>query len=100
MRGRNADKLRDDLRLVVSDAEALIKETAGAAGEHAHQARSRIERSLAGVKSRLAAAGESAGERATNAARAAKTAAEQHPWAALGSLAVIGLIVGMLISRK
>ena len=39
-------QLMDDLRIVVEDAEALLKATAGQAGERVDQARTRAEESL------------------------------------------------------
>ena len=37
----NTDRILDDLRRVVDDAEALMRETSGAVGERAQEARAR-----------------------------------------------------------
>src|SRR5574340_306731 len=52
------EKLMQDLRVVVSDAEELLRATAGQAGEKASAARERIQESLVSAKARLIAAEE------------------------------------------
>jgi ElaB/YqjD/DUF883 family membrane-anchored ribosome-binding protein len=47
------DTLIDDLQGVVHDAEALLKATAGQAGEKIQEARARTEESLRRAKARL-----------------------------------------------
>ena len=49
----NVGKLADDLQSLVSDAEELLRATAGIAGEKASEARDRAEESLRAVRSRL-----------------------------------------------
>ena len=49
----NVGKLADDLQSLVSDAEELLRATAGVAGEKASEARDRAEESLRAVRSRL-----------------------------------------------
>src|SRR5690242_15569645 len=49
----DAGKLADDLHALVSDAEALLRATAGQAGEKASEARERAEESLASLRERL-----------------------------------------------
>src|SRR5262249_22989265 len=48
----NVGKLADDLQTLVSDAEELLRATAGVAGEKASEARDRAEESLRAVRSR------------------------------------------------
>ena len=50
----NVGKLADDLQALVSDAEELLRATAGSAGELASDARDRAEQSLRAVRGRLA----------------------------------------------
>jgi ElaB/YqjD/DUF883 family membrane-anchored ribosome-binding protein len=73
------DKLLADLQAVVADAEALLKATAGHAGEKVQEARARAEESLAAARERLG---------------------EVHPWAAIGIAAGVGVLVGLLLGRR
>lgn len=94
------DKLMDDLRLVVSDAEALLHATASQAGEGAAAARARIQKSLHVVKERLVDAEEAVIERTKEAAKVTDEYVHDNPWKAIGITAALGMIVGMLIARR
>ena len=50
-------QLMDDLRVVVEDAEALLKATAGQAGEKVDKARHRAEESVRAARERLSGLG-------------------------------------------
>ncbi|MDO8350719.1 MAG: DUF883 family protein [Gallionella sp.] len=93
------EKLMQDLQLVVSDAEELLRATASQAGEKVSAARERIQDSLAAAKSRLADAEEAMLEKTRQAARATDEYVHDNPWRAVGIAAGVGLVVGMLISR-
>lgn len=94
------DKLMEDLRLVVADAEELLRATANQAGEGAAVARSRIQESLQVVKERLAAAEDTVMERTREVAKDADQYVHDNPWQAIGISACVGAIVGMLIARR
>lgn len=93
------EKLMQDLQVVVSDAEELLKMTATQAGEKVSAARERIQDSLIAAKARLAVAEEAMLEKTRQAARAADEYVNDNPWRAVGIGAALGLVVGMLISR-
>lgn len=93
------EKLVQDLRTVVSDAEELLRATAGQAGEKVNEARARIQENLAAAKERLAVAQENMVARTKQAASATDEYVHENPWKAVGIAAGAGLIVGMLISR-
>ena len=94
------DKLMNDLRLVVSDAEDLLRATANQAGEGAAVARARIQENLQVIKGRLISAEDSAIERARQAGKDADQYVHDNPWQAIGISACVGAIVGMLIARR
>lgn len=94
------DKLVADLKMVISDAEELLLATAAQAGEKASAARARITESLKVAKEKLAIAEDIALDKAKAAARATDDYVHENPWAAVGIGAAIGLVVGMLISRR
>jgi ElaB/YqjD/DUF883 family membrane-anchored ribosome-binding protein len=93
------EKLMQDLQLVVSDAEELLKATAGQAGDKVVAARERIQDSLAVAKARLDVAQEAMLEKTRQAARATDDYVHENPWQAVGIAAGVGLLVGMLIAR-
>jgi len=94
------DKLVADLRVVVADAEELLRATAGQAGEKVAVARERIQESLATAKARLDVAQEELLERTKQAARATDEYVHENPWRAVGIAAGVGVIIGMLIARR
>ena len=93
------EKLLRDFRLVVSDAEELLRATAGVAGEKVSVARERIQENLAVAKARLANAEEALLAKTREAAKATDEYVHDNPWKAVGIGAAVGVIVGMLIGR-
>ena len=93
------EKLMQDLRVVVADAEELLRATAGQAGEKVSAMRERIQENLAAARERLAAAQESVVAKTKQAAKATDEYVHENPWKAVGIAAGVGLVVGMLISR-
>ncbi len=93
------EKLMRDLRIVVSDAEELLRATANQAGENVAAARERIQENLDTAKEHLVAAQQHIALKTREAARATDEYVHENPWKAVGIAAGFGLIVGMLISR-
>ena len=81
--------LMDELRAVIDDAEALLHATADQGGAKVQEIRARAEESLRNARERLGGAG-----------RELDSAVREHPWAAVGIAAGIGLLIGVLLSRK
>lgn len=95
-----ADQLIEDLHTVVRDAEALLKATAAQTGEKIQEARARAEESLRQAKTRLADAEDEALKHARALAGEAEEYLRENPWQAVGIAAGIGLVLGLLISRR
>ncbi|HET9663414.1 MAG TPA: DUF883 family protein [Burkholderiales bacterium] len=96
----NTDKLMQDLKVVVTDAEELLRVTASQAGERAAAAREKIEQSLERAKVKLTELESVVAERSRQVANEADQYVHEHPWKAVGVAAGIGLIIGLLISRR
>ncbi len=94
------EKLVADLKVVVADAEELLRATASLAGEKVAVARERIQASLATAKVKLADAERAVIEQTKKAAKATDEYVHENPWKAVGIAAVAGLILGVLISRR
>jgi len=93
------EKLMQDLRVVVADAEELLRATAGQAGEKVSVARERIQENLAAAKQRLAVAQDAVVAKTKEAAKMTDEYVHENPWKAVGIGAGVGLIIGMLIAR-
>ena len=96
----SADKLMEDLRLVVTDAEELLRATAGQAGEKVAEARARAAESIDAAKTRIAQAGYAAAAQTREAAKVADDYVHDNPWAAVGVAAAVGVVIGILIAKK
>jgi ElaB/YqjD/DUF883 family membrane-anchored ribosome-binding protein len=95
-----ADKLVEDLHAVIRDAESLLKATAAQTGEKLQEARARAEETVRQAKDRLADIEEDALQRARALADDAEVFVREKPWHAVGIAAGIGLVLGILISRR
>lgn len=99
-RQASTEKLMKDLRMVMLDAEELLKATAGQAGEKVAQARARAEDSIRIAREALGDLGEEAMERSREAVKSADDYVHDNPWTAIGIAAGVGLVVGVLLARK
>ncbi len=93
------DRLVDSLRGIVTDAQALLK-AAQRGGEPLAAERERFESRLHEVRDELASLQHAAAQNVRRVAHAADTAVHTHPYAAAGLAAGVGVLVGMLISRR
>ncbi len=94
------DKLVADLKVVVADAEELLKLTAGQAGEKIAAARDRIQRGLEQAKTKLVELEGKAVEKTKAAARATDAYVHENPWKSVGIAAGVGFLLGWLLGRK
>jgi ElaB/YqjD/DUF883 family membrane-anchored ribosome-binding protein len=95
-----ADQLVENLHDVIRDAETLLKATAAQTGEKIQEARARAEESVRQAKDRLAEIETDALQRARALAEDAEVFVRERPWQAIGVAAGIGLVLGLLISRR
>lgn len=94
------EKLMADLKLVVSDAEALLQATAGQAGEGVAELRARVQASLSQAKDGLINVQHAVVEKAKATAKATDEYVHENPWSSVGIAAGVGLLVGLLIGRR
>ncbi len=96
----NKDKLVQDFRIVVADAEELLRATANQAGEKVTAARERIQDSVHRAKVKLAEAEDALMHSTRQAARVTDEYVHENPWRSVGIAAGVGLIIGLLIGRR
>jgi len=94
------DKLVADLKVVVADAEELLAATAHQTGEKMSALRERMEENLRNARHKLVDAEEAIKLKTREVAKATDHYVHEHPWKSIGIAAGVGLIVGMLISRR
>ena len=94
------DKLMSDLRVVVADGEELLRMTADQAGAAAADLRSRLQVRMNQAKTDLMRLQESAVIKAKAAGHATDEFVHENPWKSIGVAAGVGLVVGLLISRR
>jgi ElaB/YqjD/DUF883 family membrane-anchored ribosome-binding protein len=83
------EKLLSELRTVVTAAEELLSATGSESAERLKELRGRAEEALRGARARL----EGASDEIEDQVR-------RHPFAALGIAAAVGLVIGVLLTRK
>ncbi|MEN3371808.1 DUF883 family protein [Dechloromonas sp. ZS-1] len=96
----NKEKLVSDLKVVVADAEEILRATAGAAGDKVGELRERITIRLRDAKERLQDAEAALLDKTKAAARATDDFVHEQPWKAVGVAAALGLALGVLIGRR
>ncbi|HEX7970688.1 MAG TPA: DUF883 family protein [Thiobacillus sp.] len=94
------EQLVNDFKIVIADAEALLKATAGQGGEALAAVRAKAQESLAVAKAKMADAQAALLVRTKAAARATDAYVHENPWKAIGAAAGVGLVVGLLIGRR
>lgn len=94
------EKLMSDLRLVIADAEELLRMTADQAGEAAADVRARVQARMNQAKADLLQVQEAAVARAKAAGHAADEFVHENPWKSIGIAAGVGLVLGLLVSRR
>lgn len=96
MNNASTDRLVSDLKTVAHDAEDLLKASAGEVTEKAREARARLAVALERAKDACGCLQ----EKAVAGARATDKVIRDHPYQSLGIALGIGVLVGLLVSRK
>ena len=89
-------KLFQDFKVVIHDAEGLLKASAGELGEKAKEARARLVASLEGAKANF----HKVEEKAAAGAKATDKVIREHPYQSIGVAFGVGLLIGVLVTRK
>ena len=89
-----------DLKALVRDSEDLLKATAGDVSEKAREARARVIAALERAKESCDSLQEESVATAKAAARKADTVIRSHPYESIGVAFGLGLLIGVLVTRK
>jgi ElaB/YqjD/DUF883 family membrane-anchored ribosome-binding protein len=96
----NRDKLIADMKVVVADAEELLRATANQAGDKVSELRGKIQDHLVTARASLADAQAAMVDKAKLVGRATDDYVQDNPWRSVGIAAGVGLLVGLLIGRR
>lgn len=91
-----AEKIIADLKNLVRDGEDLLKASAGDLSEKGREAREKLAEALEAAKGCCG----KLEERANAGAKVADRAIREHPYESLGVAFGLGLIIGVLITRR
>jgi len=98
------ERLSDEFNSVIAETEQLLKSVATAGSDKAGALRADIERTLAAAGDRIAKMREDAMLQAGTAVKATDAYVKENPWRAVGIVAAVtaltGLLAGLLIARR
>lgn len=94
------EKLLNDLRAVIADAEQLLSDTEQQSERGYKTAIAQFERKLRNAKAELGRLEQRVTSSGKKALHATDQFVEDHPWQAVGTGLCAGLLVGLLIGRK
>jgi ElaB/YqjD/DUF883 family membrane-anchored ribosome-binding protein len=94
------EKLVEDLKIVIADAEELLRATASLAGEKISAVREKVQDSLDRAKSGLGDIEDVVMDTGRQAARATDDYVQANPWRAVGIATAVGVVIGLLISKR
>ena len=92
----NTDRLVADLKTVTRDAEELLKTVSGDRDNGSHEMRMRLSSAIDSAKATY----HSLQDKAVAGAKATDKVIRQHPYESLGVAFGVGLLVGVLVTRK
>jgi ElaB/YqjD/DUF883 family membrane-anchored ribosome-binding protein len=98
--GAARDKLMDGLKTAIGEAETYINDASAQVSDTASEVRSRFEDTLRTAKTDLRKLEDSVIARSHEVAETANVYVSEHPWKSVGLGAAIGVLLGVLISRR
>jgi ElaB/YqjD/DUF883 family membrane-anchored ribosome-binding protein len=90
------NQLTENFKSVTNDAENFVKETASGLGDRARDARARLAASLASARDSLGRLN----EKAIEGAKATDKVIRDHPYPSIGIAFGVGILIGVLVTRK
>ena len=91
---------KSEFRNFVVDIENLVKATTSATGEELTKAKEALNARVTAAKDSVEAMGDAMADRARSTVKKTNTYVHAHPWQSLGIGAALGLIIGIVFSRR
>jgi ElaB/YqjD/DUF883 family membrane-anchored ribosome-binding protein len=95
-----AQSVLEHLKHIATDAEALVRETADVVGERAKELRTRIAQSASKARAQLEELEETVVDKTRLAAKQTDDYVRDHPWESIGIGVAIGVVLGVLLTRR
>ncbi|MDP3088302.1 MAG: DUF883 family protein [Methylotenera sp.] len=96
----NKDQLINEFKVVVADAEAMLKATANTGDAKLSELRAKAEESISLAKARIMDIQTEVIAKTKAAAKVTDDYVHENPWRSVGFAASVGVVVGLLISRR
>jgi ElaB/YqjD/DUF883 family membrane-anchored ribosome-binding protein len=84
----------------IADIEDLIKATTSLTGEEVARARAKLSKRVAAAKESIEDFGDAVADQARHTAKATNSYVHENPWQAIGIGAVLGLLLGVALTRQ
>lgn len=94
------EKLVNDLKAVIADAEDMLHATASEAGDRVADLRARISDRLHDARLRLSEAEAVLLDKTRQAARATNDYVHESPWQSVGIGVGVGFLLGFILGRR
>lgn len=94
------ERVMGDLRTLASDAEALLRATAGDVSEKAKETRERLTKAIQNAKATCEEFQTRGFESAKEAVKNTDETIRAHPYESIGVAFIVGLAAGWLLKRK
>lgn len=94
------EKLVDDIKSAISDAEEILEATAGQTGDAVASLRARIQARLQKARVRLVEAEAVLRQKTREAAQATDAYVHESPWTAIGIAAGVAFVLGVALGRR
>lgn len=95
-----AEQVEADVRKAISGAEDMLTQAASATGDKAAELRAKALHQLQALRERLNDAQGTALRQGKAAARATDEYVHENPWRSILAAASLGVVVGLLVSRR
>jgi ElaB/YqjD/DUF883 family membrane-anchored ribosome-binding protein len=90
------ERLVTDVKLLMRDAENLLKATAGEADEKVKEVRARLAKTVESAKATY----DDLQDKTVRAAKATDSVIREHPYESIGIAFGVGLLVGLIVGRR
>ena len=91
---------KGEFRNFISDVENLVKATTSVTGDELIKAKAALNARVTAAKDSVEAMGEAMSDRARNTVKMTNSYVHAHPWQSLGIGTALGLIIGIVFSRR
>jgi ElaB/YqjD/DUF883 family membrane-anchored ribosome-binding protein len=94
------NKVMDDLRVLINDAEALLKSGSENLGDGANHWRTETQNRLQNLQLRLSDLQQNTAQKLRQAGQKTQTYVTENPWKAISIASAVALLTGYLINRR